>query len=180
MAKYLFKIVSIGSGAVGKTSLIRRFATGKFQMSYLPTLGVDITSKDLEIQGEEVKLICADFAGQEHFGKIRGNYYAGANGCLLVFDLTRKESFKDCAGWLNEFRMNVPDHDKTPLILLGNKADLLKEVPRDVTRAEINKFCKTEGLLYYETSAKTGDNVVTAFNELASRIMALRVQSEQE
>ncbi|MFQ5980670.1 MAG: Rab family GTPase [Candidatus Heimdallarchaeota archaeon] len=178
MTKYLFKIVSIGSGAVGKTSLIRRFASGKFQMSYLPTLGVDITSKQLEVDGEDIKLICADFAGQEHFGKIRGNYYQGANGGLLVFDLTRKESFSDCAGWLNEFRMNVPDHEKTPLILLGNKSDLIEEVGREVAEAEIGTLCESEGLSYYDTSAKTGLNVETAFQELASRILALRVKDE--
>ncbi|MFX0115716.1 MAG: Rab family GTPase [Candidatus Hodarchaeota archaeon] len=173
MAKYLFKIVSIGSAGVGKTSLIRRFAQGKFQKNYLPTLGVDITTKEIQIQDIIVKLMCVDTAGQEYFGKLRGNYYRGANGCLLIFDLTRGSSFKDCPGWLNEFRMHVMEHEEIPLILLGNKSDLISQGAGEVSSDDIKEFCDREGLSYYETSAKRGMNVENAFQELASRILNL-------
>jgi small GTP-binding protein len=179
LTKYLFKIVSIGSAGVGKTSLIRRFAQGKFKKNYLPTLGVDITTKEVNIQDVAVKLMCVDTAGQEYFGKLRGNYYRGANGCLLVFDLTRAPTFKDCPGWLNEFRMHMVDNEKIPLVLLGNKSDLLSEGAGDVASDEIREFCEHEGLSYYETSAKRGKNVEDAFQEMASRILAFHANSAE-
>jgi len=179
LAQYLFKIVSIGSAGVGKTSLIRRFAQGKFQQSYLPTLGVDITTKEVNVDGVDVKLICVDTAGQEYFGKLRGTYYRGANGCLLVFDLTRTPTFKACPGWLNEFRMNLVEHERIPLVLLGNKSDLAEKGSREVTSEEIKLLCEQQGLSYYETSAKIGNNIEDAFQELATRILTLQTSSKQ-
>jgi small GTP-binding protein len=178
LTKYLFKIVSIGSAGVGKTSLIRRFAQGKFQKNYLPTLGVDITTRELTIDDIIVKLMCVDTAGQEYFGKLRGNYYRGANGCLLVFDLTRKSTFKDCPGWLNEFRMHVVEHEQIPLVLLGNKADLITENAGEIQSDELKEFCEREGLSYYETSAKAGMNVENAFQEIASCILNLHLDDD--
>ena len=91
--EYLLKICAIGSGSVGKTSLIRRFAEGKFTTNYLPTLGVDITTKRIEIQDNIVKLILVDTAGQEFFGKLRPSYYRGASACLILFALNEKSSY---------------------------------------------------------------------------------------
>ncbi len=177
MAKYLFKIVSMGSAGVGKTSLIRRFAHGKFQKSYLPTLGVDITTKEVVVEGTDVKLMCVDTAGQEYFGKLRGNYYRGANGCLLVFDLSRSETFNDCPGWLNEFRMHITDHEGIPFILLGNKSDLVQKDKAPVSDDVIEEFCEKEGISFYKTSAKNGLNVEDVFDELATRIVKYKVKT---
>ena len=87
--EYVLKICAIGSGNVGKTSLIRRFAEGKFTMNYLPTLGVDITTKHLTVDNNLVKLILVDTAGQEFFGKLRPSYYRGASACLIIFALSK-------------------------------------------------------------------------------------------
>ena len=91
--EYLLKICAIGSGSVGKTSLIRRFAEGKFTTNYLPTLGVDITTKKIEVDNNNVKLILVDTAGQEFFGKLRPSYYRGASACAIFFSLNDRNMF---------------------------------------------------------------------------------------
>ncbi len=151
--EYLLKICAIGSGSVGKTSLIRRFAVGKFETNYLPTLGVDITTKKLELDGTIVKLILVDTAGQEFFGKLRPSYYRGASACLIMFALDDKDTFDQVPNWLSEFRKHIPDAN-IPIALAGNKKDLVEK--RKVSVEEGNIMAKNYNMFYYETSAKTG------------------------
>ncbi len=151
--EYLLKICAIGSGSVGKTSLIRRFAEGKFTTNYLPTLGVDITTKTIQIDGNNVKLILVDTAGQEFFGKLRPSYYRGASACLIMFALDERTSFVAIPDWLAEFRKHIPDAS-VPIALAGNKKD--KEDERQISTDEANTLAKTYNMTYYETSAKLG------------------------
>ncbi|MFX0181704.1 MAG: Rab family GTPase [Candidatus Hodarchaeota archaeon] len=151
--EYLLKICAIGSGSVGKTSLIRRFAEGKFETNYLPTLGVDITTKKIHIDDNQVKLILVDTAGQEFFGKLRPSYYRGASACLIMFALNDKKSFDSVPEWLAEFRKHIPD-SSIPIALAGNKKDLEEE--RQVSLDEGESMAKTHGMTYKETSAKSG------------------------
>lgn len=164
---YLFKIVAIGSGGVGKTSLIRRFAESRFDASYLPTLGVDITTKRVEVDGIEVKLICVDTAGQEYFSKLRPTYYKGANGALVVFDITKLKTFEAVDRWLSELKNNV--EEEIPKILIGNKTDLPK---RNVSMELIEEISKRENMKYYEASALDGRNVDNIFFELTRAILS--------
>ncbi len=169
VAEYLFKVVAVGSGGVGKTSLIRRFAEGKFSDSYLPTLGVDITTKifKFEEKNVSVKLIIVDTAGQEYFGRLRPTYYRGANGALIVFDLTDIKSFTALPKWLNELQPNV--RAGIPKILVGNKNDLQEEIQIDQEQAM--KYGEQNNMPYFETSAKAGQNINEIFKHIANDIL---------
>ncbi|MFX1465739.1 MAG: Rab family GTPase [Promethearchaeota archaeon] len=158
----LFKIVVVGDGAVGKTTLATHFAYGKFIEYYKMTIGVDFFVKDVLIGNNVIKLQIWDTAGQERFAFIRPTYYSGASGGLMVFDVNRIESFKSLDKWLKEVHTNS---GKIPLILLGNKIDL--DI-RQVKKSQAENYAKKNDLLYYETSAKTGEKVFDVFSELAN------------
>jgi len=152
---YIFKILLVGNSAVGKSSLLMRFAEDLFSESFLPTIGVDFKIRTVEAAGSKVKLQMWDTAGQERFKSILNSYYKGAHGILLVFDITDKQSFKDLQVWLAE----VEKYGRQDIvkILIGNKKDL--ESQRQVTTAEAKQFAESLGMKYLETSAKDGLNI---------------------
>jgi small GTP-binding protein len=157
----LFKVIIVGDGAVGKTTLATHFTYGKFIEYYKMTIGVDFFVKDVSIGDDMVKLQIWDTAGQERFAFIRPNYYQGTSGGLMVFDVNRRESFKSLDKWLKEVYTNCGN---IPLLLLGNKIDLDM---RQVKKSHAEKYAKKNNLPYYETSAKTGEQVFDVFSELA-------------
>ncbi|UCG89552.1 MAG: GTP-binding protein [Candidatus Heimdallarchaeota archaeon] len=173
--EYLLKICAIGSGSVGKTSLIRRFAEGKFTTNYLPTLGVDITTKQIQVDNNNVKLILVDTAGQEFFGKLRPSYYRGASACLIMFALNEKPSFEAIPDWLAEFRKHIPEAS-VPIALAGNKKDL--EEQRQISTDEANTLATTYNMTYYETSAKLGgEEIEEIFVGLTRRVLQTKQQN---
>ncbi|WP_455462886.1 Rab family GTPase [Candidatus Hodarchaeum mangrovi] len=164
----ILKVCAIGSGNVGKTSLIRRYAEGKFEEAYIPTLGVDITTKRVQVGEKNVKLILADTGGQEHFERVRPTYYKGALGSLVVFALNDLKSFEAIPNWLQEFR-NLANRPVS-VVLVGNKKDLKKE--RVVLKKEAEFFAKQEKLPYFETSAKEGGiEIQKAYEVLVTNIL---------
>jgi len=164
---FLFKVVVVGDGGVGKTALTIRFSKGFFTESYKMTIGVDFHVKTIAIDADEgplrAKLQIWDTGGQERFSSIRPMYYRGALGALLIFDLTSISSFEHLPQWIEEVRGNV--QTDIPLLLVGNKSDLLNQ--RAISLEEINDFTRDFNLYYMETSAKTGDNVGDCFSVLA-------------
>ncbi len=165
--EYLLKICAIGSGNVGKTSLIRRFAENKFDTNYLPTLGVDITTKRIMVDDNPIKLILVDTAGQEFFGKLRPSYYRGASACLIMFALNDNKSFSEIPNWLTEFSKYTAN--PVPIALAGNKKDLVDQ--RIVSEEEARKTAMDLNLIqYYETSAlKGGSEIDEIFKSLARK-----------
>lgn len=119
---YIFKILLIGNSAVGKSSLLMRFAQDIFTDSFLPTIGVDFKIRTIEASGSKVKLQMWDTAGQERFKSILTSYYKGTHGVLLVFDITDKQSFKDLQIWLSE--VEKYGRQDVVKVLIGNKKDL--------------------------------------------------------
>lgn len=172
--EYLLKICAIGSGSVGKTSLIRRFAEGKFTTNYLPTLGVDITTKQVRVDDNNIKLILVDTAGQEFFGKLRPSYYRGASACLIMFALNEKPSYDAIPDWLAEFRKHIPE-TSVPIALAGNKKDLVDQ--RQISTDEAYTLAKAYDMTYYETSAKLGGTEIEEiFVGLTKRVLQKKQQ----
>ena len=157
-------MILIGAGAVGKTSLVKRFVDGSFDTSYNVTIGVDFLTKDVEVNDKEVKLTIWDIGGQDRFKFMRNRFYDGAHGALLIFDLSRADTYHEIQKWLGEFRAFAGD--EVPFILVGNKVDLVDDIGEVVERNEAKSFAEGEGSIYIDTSAKTGENVEDAFQRL--------------
>uniref|UniRef100_A0A1D1XC56 Ras-related protein RABC2a n=1 Tax=Anthurium amnicola TaxID=1678845 RepID=A0A1D1XC56_9ARAE len=165
---YSFKILLIGDSGVGKSSLLVSFISNQAD-DLAPTIGVDFKIKLLTIGGKRLKLTIWDTAGQEKFRTLTSSYYRGAQGIILVYDVTRRETFTNLSDvWAKEIELysTIPDCIK---ILVGNKVD--KESERMVTREEGITLAKEYGCLFLECSAKTRENVEKCFDELALKIL---------
>jgi len=166
---HLFKVLLIGNSGVGKSSLLLRFTAGKFD-DLSPTIGVDFKVKMLTLQGKRLKLTIWDTAGQERFRTLTSSYYRGAQGIILVYDVTRRATFTDLSDvWLKEVDRFSTNKDCIKM-LIGNKVDL-EEKERVVTKKEGIAFARQHGCLFLEASAKTSINVQRCFEELVHKII---------
>lgn len=165
MAKYVFKLILVGSAAVGKTSLVHRFVENRFKMNYKQTIGADFMSKVVEYEpGETAKLTIWDIGGQDRYKVLREQFFAGTDGALIVFDLTRDITVKELDSWFNDFRKFAGKD--IPFILIGNKSDLLNQVDKLIDRDLAADIAESQGGKYIETSAKTGKQVEEAFLDI--------------
>eukprot|EP01069_Polyplicarium_translucidae_P003646 Polyplicarium_translucidae@DN2370_c0_g1_i2.p1 len=162
---YLFKYIIIGDTGVGKSCLLLQFTDKRFCAKHDVTVGVEFGARLLSIDNRPIKLHIWDTAGQEAFRSITRSYYRGAAGALLVYDITRRDTFNHLTRWLEEVRQN--SHPSMAIILVGNKCDLEK---REVTTEEGAEFARQHGLVFLETSAKTAENVEEAFVSTAGSI----------
>ncbi len=169
MASYKFKIPLVGDGAVGKTSLIIKFVENMFKHEYKSTIGVDIFTKSVKIDKNDVLMTLWDIAGQERFKVIRKGFFDGAAGAIIVYDVTRKDTFENVENWLNEVQEYT---GPIPMIICGNKIDLTDK--RQVSTKQGNSYASKINKTFIETSAKTGENVENAFIELCSEILSTR------
>ncbi|MEM2329716.1 MAG: GTP-binding protein [Candidatus Jordarchaeales archaeon] len=165
-SKYNFKVLVVGDGGVGKTSLTLRFTTGSFKENYMPTLGVNFYSKTVDVEGVLVKLTVWDTGGQERFKPLLPNYFKGGQGSLVVFDVTDSESFKSVEGWVKQVKHYCGD---VPIVIVGNKIDLSSE--RKISREEAARLADRLSAPYFESSAKENIMVKDVFTFLASLIL---------
>jgi len=171
---YLFKFIIIGDEAVGKTCLLLQFTDKRYRTTHQVTVGVEFGSRTVDIAGKLIKLQCWDTAGQDRFRSIVRSYYRGAAGALLVYDITRRDSFEHVSQWLQEARANADP--ELVITLVGNKNDKVQD--RQVSYEEGNAFASRYGLHFLETSAVTGHNVDEAFNRTASLVYNKNMQNQ--
>jgi small GTP-binding protein len=165
-----FKILTIGESGVGKTCILRRFVENKFLKNHLATIGIDFKTKTLNINNQEIKLKIWDTAGQERFRNITTQYYKGADGIVLVYDVTDEASYEKIREWMEQIHSNT-QKEEIGLVLLGNKCDM---EPRNVTEDMGNKMAEELKTDYFETSALTGQGIKEAFEQLTKTIMKKR------
>jgi len=163
---YLFKYIIIGDTGVGKSCLLLQFTDKRFQPVHDLTIGVEFGARMITIDNRQIKLRIWDTAGQESFRSITRSYYRGAAGALLVYDITRRETFNHLTRWLEEARQNA--NQSMVIMLIGNKSDL--DHRRQVSKEEGEAFAKEHNLIFLETSAKTAANVEEAFINTAQKI----------
>ena len=171
----IIKIIVLGSSEVGKTCILNRYFNNEFKENALSTIGIDFQTKYFKFEGKKIKANYTDTAGQEKFRAISLNYLRGANGVILVFDITKKESFDLLETWMNALREN----NKVGIskILIGNKADLKND--RQVQKEEAENLANRIGCKYFEGSAKTGENIFDALDEIA-RITYIDMKNNEE
>ncbi len=164
--EYAFKLILGGDGGVGKTSMVHRFVEDSFDVDYKSTIGTSIMKKECEFDdlNTRVRFVIWDLAGQSQFKRVRKSYAANAEAGILVFDVTRKDTFDNIDLWRDE-TINVTKN--ISLILVGNKIDL----DRQVSTEDGEELAEKLGLTYIETSAKTGENIDEAFRTLALQLL---------
>ncbi|KAM0067550.1 Ras-related protein Rab11D [Helianthus debilis subsp. tardiflorus] len=168
---YVFKVVLIGDSAVGKSQILARFARNEFSLDSKATIGVEFQTRTLVIQHKSVKAQIWDTAGQERlmYRAVTSAYYRGAVGAMLVYDITKRQSFDHIPRWLEELRNHA---DKNIIIILiGNKCDL--EDQRAVPTEDAKEFAQKEGLFFLETSALESTNVEDAFLTVLTEIFRI-------
>jgi len=173
---YLFKLVLIGDSGVGKSCLLLRFADDNFTDSYISTIGVDFRFRTVTIDKKTVKLQIWDTAGQERFRTITSAYYRGADGIIMVYDVTSAESFDHVEEWLSEVDRYA--NENTQKLLVGNKADLIED--KQVSEETAQRFADKLGIPFIETSAKTATNVDAAFLTMAKELIKSRSKIKQD
>ncbi|KAL2227475.1 ras-related protein Rab2BV [Sesamum indicum] len=159
---YLFKIVLIGDSGVGKSNILSRFTRNEFCLESKSTIGVEFATRTLQVEGKTVKAQIWDTAGQERYRAITSAYYRGAVGALVVYDMTKRQTFENVQRWLRELR----DHADSNIVIMlaGNKSDL--NHLRVVTEHDAQAFAEKEGLSFLETSALEAHNVEKAFQTI--------------
>lgn len=161
--KVIRKVSLLGDGAVGKTSLIRRYVLDVFSDEYLTTFGAKVTKKVLDLEEVELTMMIWDILGQKGQKSLHASYYSGTNGALVVCDLSRPETLESTLEWAIDLRKVAGD---IPIVPVANKMDL----PAQVTQDGMERMAAVLGDGFILTSARTGEGVPAAFERLAKRM----------
>ena len=165
-AEYMFKLVVVGDSGVGKSQLLSRFTNDEFDLDSKSTIGVEFSTRQIEHDGKTIEAQVWDTAGQERYRAITAAYYRGAVGALLVYDITKRDSFENCERWLKELRTH--GDAQVVAMLVGNKGDLKHLQAVDVEDAK--DFAEDNNLAFIETSALDATNVDLAFETILIEI----------
>lgn len=160
-----YKIIVVGDHCCGKTNIISKYATDNFNLSSVPTIGIDFAIKNVIYHKKRIRMELWDSAGQEKYRSLTSVYYRNATAIIIVFDLTNRESFNNIEKWVNEICL----YSEIPIIMvIGNKADLkdLRVIPSSIAK----EYCQKYNFPYVETSAKDGSNIDIAFALLLKNI----------
>ncbi|TFG06432.1 MAG: GTP-binding protein [Promethearchaeota archaeon] len=171
----VFKVVVVGDGAVGKTSLIRRYTQGDFQKQYIQTLGAQFTNFRTEVESTPIDLIFWDIAGQEAYGQLRGNFYQGSSAAIIVFSQEDSEHGKKSLQSVSKWYDDIKKHcGPIPVILFGNKIDLINEDILAKNKDQVDILFNSYRFLgFYNTSALSGDGVNIAFEIIVKKLFEI-------
>ena len=177
-ADYIIKLLTLGETEVGKTSIVLRYSDDKFHDNKIATIGIDFKIKIIKKGNEKIKVSIYDTAGQERFKNIVKHYYKGANGVLLIYDITKRDTFEKLEFWLEDLKENSDNLNNLFIYLIGNKNDM--EEKREVSFQEATDFAKDKKLPYIEVSAKTGNNIKKLFDEVIKGAMTKMLTNENK
>jgi len=168
------KVIFVGDAGTGKTSIINRIIDNPFNETYEVSIGIDFMSKNIRFRGQNIKIQIWDSAGQEKYKGLIPSYVRNSSIVFIVYDISNRTSFDNVANWIS-FVQNI---EKTTIILCGNKSDL----NREVDKKDVEELCQKEGLLFFECSAKTNDNIKNMFFSSIAGLPTFGVyeQSEKE
>lgn len=176
--KYIAKILLLGDGGVGKTALRHRAIKGGFNPAYLMTLGADFSTTTIQLNDVSLVYSIWDIAGQTMFQDIRKQFYDRTYAAIIVFDLTNKITFDNVKNWMEEYELNnTIDIEKTPIILVGNKSDLIDgrvikyEQGENLAKEIEKQFSNVSSVQYMETSALDDINIELMLQELGRKIV---------
>ena len=164
----VYKVLLLGDSSVGKTCVLLRYCDKTFQEAHLSTIGLDYRLKTMALEnGKNIKLQIWDTAGQDRFRAITKNYYKGANGIILIYDVTNLQTYENVKNWINQIREEA--NPNVVIYLAGNKVDVNEEL-RVVKTEEGQKIADEYNLTFYETSAKSGININEIFEDLVKKV----------
>ncbi|QEE16551.1 Rab family GTPase [Promethearchaeum syntrophicum] len=168
--EFAFKTIIIGDPGVGKTSMILQFTDRAFRRSYIPTIGANITEKTIALNNTTFQMILWDLAGQSKFQKIRSLYYNGAQCVIIVFDLTKPETFDNIKNWYSDVKSNFSNFDEIQIVMCGNKCDLTEDI--QISHEEALSLANELNIGYLETSARIGKNIDKIFDDMINGMIS--------
>ena len=172
------QLLIIGDSTVGKTSIITRFANGTFDSNYLATVGLDNFTKDEIIDNKTIRIKIWDTAGQERYKSLTKGFFRNAEGVMLVYDVTNSETYENLKYWMQSIKNNLGENmGEIPIIIIGNKIDCQE---REVSVEEAENFWKEQGFPYFETSAKTGENIDKTIKFLVKKVINVKEGNKEE
>ena len=168
----VYKFLLLGESTVGKTSIIIRYIENTFNDSNTSTCGVDVKHKYVSCDNNKIRLDIWDTAGQERFRGLAKNYFRGAHGFILVYDITNKESFIKLKGWIKDAKEKINKEDSFKIMVVGNKKDC--ENDRAVEYNTLKQFGEDNKFIFSEVSAKTGEGIDKLFNDFVHELLKYR------
>eukprot|EP00301_Raphidiophrys_heterophryoidea_P025184 c8392_g1_i3.p1 GENE.c8392_g1_i3~~c8392_g1_i3.p1 ORF type:complete len:231 (-),score=56.39 c8392_g1_i3:262-879(-) len=167
MDEFTLKFIVVGDTGTGKSCMLHHYVEGKPRKVHAPTIGVEFGSKMIKLDGKSIKLQIWDTAGQERFSSVNQSYYRGAAGCMLVFDVSNRDSFTNLSKWLTDAKdLSGPN---VTIALVANKVDLAEK--REVSAEEAASYAEKHSLLLLETSALSGAGIEAAFITIAKAVL---------
>jgi len=175
--KVLFKVIFLGDGGVGKSSLINRFVQNTFSNRIKATIGADFSTKTVQRDKKNITLQLWDTSGRESYHSLTPMFYRGANGIMVLYDITNKRTFEDLRSWNEELK--ILNTENSVVFLVGTKSDL--ESQRAVTVKEAQDLAMNlHFAAYIETSSKTGENVEEAFIKMTDVIEKNKIPTKEK
>ena len=166
--EFIYKILLLGDSSVGKTCFLMRYTDNTFQDIHMSTIGLDYKLKNVQLEnGKMVKIQVWDTAGQDRFRSITKNYYKGAHGIILIYDVTEQKSFDNVKNWMAQIKEEVSE--RVSIVLVGNKID--DEDNRKISTEQGESMAKDYEIMFFECSTKTGQNIDEIFNNLVKKVV---------